>query len=78
MHTHIHRKRYLFQGLKVKESEFAGVGCHFLFQGIFPNQGSNPGLPHCRQTLYSLSYQGSLFQGLAHAIMPILPTVWQV
>ena len=26
-------------------------GCHFLFQGIFLTQGSNPGLPHCRQTL---------------------------
>ena len=33
-----------------------GVGCHFLLQGIFPNQGSNPGLPHCRQTLYRLNY----------------------
>ena len=29
-----------------------GVGCHFLLQGIFPTQGSNPGLPHCRQRLY--------------------------
>ena len=29
-----------------------GVGCHFLLQGIFPTQGSNPGLPHFRQTLY--------------------------
>ena len=28
-----------------------GVGCHFLLQGIFPTQGSNPRLPHCRQTL---------------------------
>ena len=28
-----------------------GVGCHFLLQGIFPTQGSNPGLPHWRQTL---------------------------
>ena len=28
-----------------------GVGCHFLLQGIFPIQGSNPGLPHCRQPL---------------------------
>ena len=36
-----------------------GVGCHFLFQGIFPTQGLNPGLPHCRQTLYRLSHQGS-------------------
>ena len=36
-----------------------GVGCHFLLQGIFPTQGSNPGLLHCRQTLYHLSHQGS-------------------
>ena len=28
-----------------------GVGCHFLLQGIFPTQGLNPGLPHCRQLL---------------------------
>ena len=26
-----------------------GVGCHVLLQGIFPIQGSNPGLLHCRQ-----------------------------
>ena len=26
------------------------VHCHFLLQGIFPTQGSNPSLPHCRQT----------------------------
>ena len=30
----------------------AGVDCHFLLQGIFPIQGLNPGLPHCRQMLY--------------------------
>ena len=36
-----------------------GVGCRFLLQRIFPTQGWNPGLPHCRQTLYRLSYQGS-------------------
>ena len=35
-----------------------GVGCRFLLQGIFPTQGSNPGLPHCRQTFYHLSHQG--------------------
>ena len=28
-----------------------GVGCYFLLQGIFPTQGSNSDLPHCRQTL---------------------------
>ena len=27
------------------------MGCHFLLQGIFPTQGSNLGVPHCRQTL---------------------------
>ena len=36
-----------------------GVGCHFLLQGIFPTQGLNLGLLHCRQTLYHLSHQGS-------------------
>jgi len=30
-----------------------------LLQGIFPTQGSNPGLPHCRWILYQLSHQGS-------------------
>ena len=36
-----------------------GGGCHFLLQGIFPTQGSNLGLLHCRWILYWLSYQGS-------------------
>ena len=36
------------------------MGCHSLLQGIFPTQGSNPGLLHCKQTLYCLSHQGSL------------------
>ena len=35
------------------------VGCHFLLQGIFPTQGSNPGLRHCRQSVYHLSCQGA-------------------
>ena len=30
-------------------------GLHFLLQGIFPTQGSNPGLPHCRQAAALLS-----------------------
>ena len=37
----------------------AGVGCHFLFQGIFPTQRSNPGLLHFRQILYQLSCKRS-------------------
>ena len=36
-----------------------GVDCHALLQGIFPSQGLNPGLPHCRRILYCLSHQGS-------------------
>ena len=35
------------------------VGSLSLLQGILPIQGSNPGLPHCRQTLYQLSHKGS-------------------
>ena len=34
-------------------------GLLFLLQGIFPTQGSNLGLQHCRQMLYRLSHQGS-------------------
>ena len=37
------------------------VGCHLLLQEIFPTQGLNLGLPQCRQTLYRLSHQGSLY-----------------
>ena len=53
-------------------SKNTGVGSHFLLQGIFQTQGSNPaGLPHCRQILYHLSYQrspsdaqGNVFKGI--------------
>ena len=37
--------------------ENTGVGCHAALLGIFPPQGSNPCLPHCRQILYRLSHQ---------------------
>ena len=37
-----------------------GVDCHAFLQEIFPTQGSNPGIPHCRQILYHLSHQESL------------------
>ena len=36
-----------------------GVSCHALLQGIFPTQGWNPGIPHCRRILYQLRYQGN-------------------
>ena len=34
-----------------------GVGSLSLLQGVFPTQGSNPGLPLCRQILYQLSHK---------------------
>ena len=37
------------------------VGCHTLFQEIFPTQGLNPGLLYWRKILYQWSQQGSLF-----------------
>ena len=37
-----------------------GVGCHSFFQGIFPTQGLNLGLLHCRQVLYQLGPQEAL------------------
>ena len=43
-----------------------GVGSRSLLQGIFPTQGLNPGLPHCRWILYHLSHQGR------HSIPPLI------
>ena len=45
-----------------------GVDSHSLLQGIFPAQGLNPGLPHCRRILYQLSHQGSpkILECVAH------------
>ena len=37
----------------------AGMGSLCLLQGIFPTQGSNPGLPHCRWILYQLNHKES-------------------
>ena len=61
-----------------------GVGCHFLLQGIFPTQGSNPALPHFRQILYHLSHWGSpsffLDSGqllLKKPTFPSLPVVYE-
>ena len=35
------------------------VACHALLQGVFPTQGLNPGLLHCRLILYRLSHEAS-------------------
>ena len=49
------------------------MGCHSLLQGIFSTQGLNPGLLHCRQTLYQLSLQGRLI--LVHFSSKLCTTV---
>ena len=68
-----------------------GVGCHFLLQGILPNQGLIPGILHCKRILYQLTYQGSprssliTYKGLAQApllhdtsLPPLLcPWIWR-
>ena len=43
----------------------AGVGGHFLLLGIFPTQGSNPGVPHYRQNLY-LNHQVPSTEGCVY------------
>ena len=37
-----------------------GVGSLSLLPGIFPTQGLNPGLPHCRQIVYQLNHNNSI------------------
>ena len=70
-----HWRRYIFVINVVKESESClvlsdslwinspgqntGAGSLSLPPGIFPTQGSNPGLPCCRQILYQLSHKES-------------------
>ena len=55
------------------------MGALILLQGIFPTQGSNPGLLHCRQILYHLSHQKSpkslndMFNQMHLMVMLILP-----
>ena len=41
----------------ILQARILEVGSLSLLQGIFPTQGSNPGLPHCRQILYKLSHK---------------------
>ena len=46
------------------------VGCHAFLQGIFPTQGSNPGLLHYRRILYHLSHQGLSFLFFSSVPLP--------
>ena len=61
------------------------VGSHFLLQRIFPAQGLNPGLLHCRRILYQLSHLVGLtvnskrvyaMRGLPRLLLPAPPALW--
>ena len=55
-----------------------GMGCLSLHQGIFPTQGSNPGLPHCGQILYQLSRKGSprILEWVAYPFSRVSSQLW--
>ena len=54
-----------------------GVGCHALFQGIFPTQGLNPGLLHCKWILLPSEPPGkpkTIGVGNLYLLQRIFPT----
>ena len=55
-------------------SKSTGVRCHFLLQGIFPTQGSKPGLLYYRQIRYRLSHQGAPLPCVN--VPPLLDMIW--
>ena len=56
-----------------------GICCHFLLQGMFPTQGLNPGLLHCKQTLltepcihlfnFILAHSSKIFSSCLHSLL---------
>ena len=57
-HVQLFANPWTVQSMEFSRQEY-WRGSLSLLQGISPTQGSNPGLPHCRQILYQLSHQGS-------------------
>ena len=53
------------------------VDCHFFLQGIFPTQGLNLGLLHCRHTLYLLSHHGKVKNIVLNTDLTILINIFQ-
>ena len=49
----------LYSPCMTNPAQNTGVGSLSLLEGIFPTQGLNPGLPHCRWILYQLNHKGS-------------------
>ena len=58
-------------------SKDTGVGCHFLLQGIFPNQGLNLRLLHWQADSLPLSQLGSSGLGVTHLLfLPLRAVLW--
>ena len=63
IYIHIYTCIYLYTTyIYISPGQNTGVGSLSLLQEIFPIQGSNPGLPNCRQIHYQLSHQGVCVQ----------------
>ena len=63
----------------ISEGKNTGASCHSLLQGIFPTQGLNPYLLHCRLILYlPLGHLGVLFSpmGTFYCFPPICKMFW--
>ena len=54
--SHCHVRVFVTSWTEDSPGRNTGVGCHALLWGIFPTQGSKPGLLHCMQMLYLLSH----------------------
>ena len=61
--------------LQARILERVAISFSFHLQGIFPMQGTNPSLLHCRQILDCLSYQGSPRWSLLKIPVPGTPSV---
>ena len=60
-HVRLFATPWTIQSMEFSRSEY-WVSSLSLLQGIFPTQGLNPGLLHCRQILYQLSHKGRKLQ----------------
>ena len=50
-----------------------GVGCHALLQGIFPTQGWDPGLLHCRQIFFTVWATREVVKAILSALRTFFP-----
>ena len=58
-----------------QKSDYTGVGILSLLQGIFPTQGLNLGLLHCRWILYQLSHKWKKEKSLSWVRLFVTPWI---